>query len=64
MERLDDFVVGPQCEEFDHHCYEEELNCYREFQAYKTRKESQRRRMIYEYADSYERPDWDDEYGV
>ena len=64
MERLDDFVVGPQCEELDHYGYEEELNCYREFQAYKTRKESQRRRMIYEYADSYERPDWDDEYGV
>ena len=56
MERLDDFVVGPRCEEIDHHGYEEELNCYREFQAYKTRKESQRRKMIYEYADSYERP--------
>ena len=39
-------------------------NRYREFQAYKTRKESQRRKLIYEYADSYERPDWDDEYGV
>lgn len=64
MERLDDFVVGPQCEEFDYHDYEEELNRYREFQAYKTRKESQRRRMIYEYADSYEHPYWDDEYGV
>ena len=64
MERLDDFVVGPQCEEFDHHGYEEELNRYREFQAYKARKESQRRKLIYEYADSYERPYWDDEYGV
>lgn len=64
MERLDDFVVGPKCEEFDHYGYEEELNRYRELQAYKTRKESQRRRMIYEYADSYEHPYWDEEYGV
>ena len=64
MERLDDFIIGLQCEEFDHYGYEEELNRYREFQAYKTRKESQRRKLIYEYADSYECPDWDDEYGV
>ena len=64
MERLDDFIIGHQCEEFDHYGYEEELNRYREFQAYKTRKESQRRKLIYEYADSYERPYWDDEYGV
>ena len=64
MERLDDFVIGPQCEEFDHYGYKEELDRYREFQAYKTRKESQRRRMIYEYADSYEHPYWDEEYGV
>lgn len=64
MERLDDFVVEPQCEEFDHYGYEEELNHYREFQAYKTRKESQHRRKIYEYADSYEYPYWDEEHGV
>lgn len=64
MERLDDFIVGLQCEEFDYHGYEEELNRYREFQAYKTRKESNRRRIIYEYADSYEHPYWDEEYGV
>lgn len=64
MERLDDFIIGPQCEEFDHYGYEEELNRYREFQAYKTRKESQRRKLIYEYADSYECLCWDDEYGV
>ena len=64
MERLDDFIIGLQCEEFDHYGYEEELNRYREFQAYKTRKESQRRKLIYEYADSYERPYWDEEYGV
>ena len=64
MERLDDFVIGPQCEEFDRYGYEEELNRYREFQAYKTRKESQRRKLIYEYADSYEHPYWNEEYGV
>lgn len=65
MERFDDFIVESQCdEEFDHYGYEEELNHYREFQAYKARKESKRRRVVYEYADSYEHPYWNDEYGV
>lgn len=62
MEHFDNFSYELQYENVFDDNSSEELIAYREFQAYKNRKVSSRRRVLYQYADSYEIPSWYEEY--